>query len=157
MSERINQIWPLIMICALVCCLGVGCGTSEAEYETPELVPVEGTVMINGKPEAGVVVTLSPLGTTSGQVAYGMTDDSGKFVCEYSQGGVGCPQGQYAITCSKLFTPEGKPVPEGASAADVMAKDMIPPRYRNYQSPFMSQEVGPTGITNLMIDLKMKK
>jgi len=157
MFERLNQAWPIIIICALVCCLGIGCGQTQAEYETPELVPVEGVVTINGQPEPGVLVTFNPMGSTSGQIAYGLSDSSGKFVCEYSQGGVGCPQGQYAVTCSKMVTPDGKPIPEGASAADVMATDMIPARYRDYREPFMTEQVGPTGLKNLTVDLKMKK
>jgi len=157
MSERLNQVWPIVIICVLVCCLGLGCGQTQAEYEVPELVPVEGVVTINGKPEAGVVVTFTPMGTTSGQIAYGVSDESGKFFCEYSQGGVGCPVGQYGVTCSKMVTPDGNPIPEGATAADVMAKDLIPARYRNYHNPFKVEQVGPTGLTNLTIDLKMKK
>ncbi|MDC0261696.1 hypothetical protein OAK47_00595 [Planctomycetaceae bacterium] len=157
MFERINQVWPIILLCTLICCLSVGCGQTDADYETPELVPVEGMVNINGKPAAGVIVTQSPMGTTSGQVSYGMTDDMGKFVCEYAQGGVGCPQGQYAVTCSKMVTPDGKPIPEVASAADVMAENMIPARYRDSRNPFMTEQIGPAGITNLTIDLKIKK
>ncbi|MBD3672359.1 MAG: hypothetical protein HUJ26_02430 [Planctomycetaceae bacterium] len=157
MSERVNQFWPIIILCALICCMGIGCGQTQAEYEVPELAPVEGVVTINGKPEAGVLVSLTPMGTTSGQVSYGLSDSAGKFVCEYSQGGVGCPQGQYAVTCSKMVTPDGKPIPEGASAADVMARDMIPARYRDPQNPFMTEQIGSAGNTNLTIDLKIKK
>jgi hypothetical protein len=56
-----------------------------------------------------------------------------------------------------LVTPDGKPIPEGASAADVMAKNLIPPRYRNSQNHFMTEQIRPTGNTNMNIDLKLKK
>lgn len=155
--ERINRWWPLICLAALLTCLGIGCSQeTTVEHSIPDLFPVKGTLVVDGKPEAGVLVTLMPQGETAGQSATGITDSNGTFECEYAMGGTGCPQGTYAVLCSKLVTPDGQPIPEGANAADVMAEDKIPMKYRSLERPFKTVDVTSAGLSNLMIELKSK-
>lgn len=154
--DRINQCWSLICLVALIACTSLGCGQEQVEHPIPDLVPVKGTLVINGHPEPGVVVTLMPQGSTPGQSAFGITDENGAFECQYAMGGDGCPQGTYAVLCSKLVTPDGQPIPEGSNAADVMAEDKIPMKYRSLERPFQTVEVSSAGISDLTIELKTK-
>jgi hypothetical protein len=61
---------------ALVVLLG-GCGSEG------KLAPVSGTVTLNGKPTAGIAVTLQPMATeennTPGPSAFGVTDSNGRY------------------------------------------------------------------------------
>lgn len=156
-ESTINRWWSLICLAALMTCLAIGCGESEIEHTIPELVPVKGTLVLDGKPEPGVMVTLMPHGSTGGQSAFAITGSDGAFELQYSMGNLpGCPQGTYAVLCSKLVTPEGQPIPEGANAADVMAKDKIPMKYRSVEAPFQTVEVSSAGVSDLKIDLKTK-
>ena len=154
--ERIDRWWPLICLAVLSICMGLGCGQEQAEFDLPDLVPVNGFLVIDGKPEPGVMVTLIPQGSTTGQSAFGITDENGAFACQYAMGGEGCPMGTYAILCSKLVTLDGQPIPEGTNAADVMAQDKIPMKYRRLDEPFQTVEVTAAGVSSLTIQLQSK-
>lgn len=156
MLEKIDRWWPLICLAVLTTCFGIGCGQQSVEHELPALVPVKGQLVLDGQPEPGVMVTLMPQGSTTGQTAFGITNESGAFEIEYAMGGAGCPQGSYVIICSKLVTPDGKPIPEGKTAADVMAKEKIPVKYRSLDKPFQTVTVGATGVGELRIEIKSK-
>ena len=132
----------------LVCITFIGCA-GEPALKVPDLAPVTGTVTMDGSPLAGAVLSFLPKGNTSGQVAMATTDASGHYALSYSNGMEGCPSGEYQVFISKLVTPDGNPIPEGQTAADVGAVDMIPARYRNMESPagaIMIPEGGKSGV-----------
>jgi hypothetical protein len=110
-----------------------GCGSAGAAPALT-LSPVEGEVKIDGSPLPGVSVRLTPRGATRGQGAYGVTDAAGKYVCMHPSGQPGCEQGEYVVLFSRLTTRDGKPIPEGANAADLEAKESLPARYQNPES-----------------------
>ena len=67
----------------LVALFVVGCGTGE---KVPEIVPVTGTIMMDGQPLDQVKVTFMPNGEAGNQNArssWGETDENGKFVLVY--------------------------------------------------------------------------
>ena len=156
MFNNLNRWWPAIALCVICLLAGIGCGSSAPAVEVPPLLPVKGTVLIDGTPTPGVSVTLLPTGKTKGQVAYAVSDDAGAFEILYAPDTPGCPEGAYAVLCSKLVTPEGQPVPEGTNAADVMAKDLLPVKYRDAGSPFQTVEVAAPGIEDLKLELQTK-
>jgi len=127
----------------LVTGLCLGCGGSD---ETPEfvkdLVPVTGTVTINGEPVAGATIRfIPPTGPDARQGAHeaiGITDAQGKYTLLTSAPRVthdqskGALPGEYKVVITRLLASDGKAVPKGTTDADAMAvgaKESLPPRY----------------------------
>jgi hypothetical protein len=112
-----------------------GCGGGTPSLKAPPLVPVSGRVLLDGKPLEAAQVFFVPKGATAGQLAYASTDSGGGFTLMYNNGLAGCPVGDYVVQISKLMTPDGKPIPEGTTAAEVAAVDIIPARYKDPDAP----------------------
>jgi hypothetical protein len=109
----------------LVCPLIVGCSTSQAAPKET-LVPVTGTVMIEGKAIPGVKVTFIPKGTTPGSGGIGVTDDSGEFELMNRSRKSGIVPGSYAVHFSLFKKPDGTPVPPGQSPTNSGGRESIP-------------------------------
>jgi hypothetical protein len=62
------------------------------------LVPVGGTVTLEGKPVSGLIVTFAPQGETAGNGAMGFVDDSGRFTLTDSHGEAGAHPGNYRVS-----------------------------------------------------------
>src|SRR5262249_5043139 len=66
----------------------------------PSTVPAQGTVLVRGKPKAGVRVTYHPQ-FNIGAVKFtpnGTTDARGKFTLSSGKPGDGAPRGEYVVT-----------------------------------------------------------
>ncbi|MBR9801107.1 hypothetical protein GYB59_05150 [bacterium] len=119
-----------------VCLLAVGlislsgCGGSQAP--DPDLVPVSGTVTLNGKPAAEVTVAFNPSGTSENatrQPSFAVTDFEGKYALKHRNGEEGAEPGEYMVTFSKYEMPDGSPPPAGSEPEAVGAKQALPERY----------------------------
>src|SRR5262245_49333742 len=108
MSRRSQLAASAFFLVTLVSCSG---------EKGPEFAPVQGVVRINGKPEPGLLVRLSPDGDKGNGLpafASGKTDDQGKYTLNYEykgKEGVGAPVGWHRVTLadSKVgFTPQGQ-------------------------------------------------
>lgn len=141
---------------ALLLCLGflAGCGEDVPTEEVPPLQPVSGTVTVDGEPVQGVAITFVPT-TGTGNGAYGATDASGKYDLQYRTGEPGIPAGEYMALFTKVVQPDGSPIPEGQTAADVNAVDMIPDRYRQMDGADRRVTV-PQGGTTFDYDIRTK-
>jgi len=95
----------------------LGCGSSYS------LVPVSGTVTVDGKPESGIKLYFSPMAVEnnvdSGPHSTGITDESGGFVLENRYGDAGAVVGKHRVVLSyadpsaarkTLTTPEAEEV-----------------------------------------------
>lgn len=74
-----------------------GCGGG---ISVPRTAPVAGTVLLKGRPVAGVLVTFHPR-FDIGAVKFtpnGLTDASGRFTLSTAAPGDGAPPGEYAVT-----------------------------------------------------------
>lgn len=140
--------------CALIA-LGLlaGCFGGAADEDVPPLEPVSGTVMLDGKPAEAVAVTFMPMSDTAGGGAYGKTDASGKYSLTYRNGEPGIPKGRYYVIFSKMVQADGSPIPEGKTAADVDAKNVIPPRYREKGEMPIFEVVVPGSAENFNFKL----
>ncbi len=132
----------------------IGCGT--AATPLPELQPVSGSVSLDGQPLARAVLSFLPQGRTTGQVSVGVTDEQGKFECEYPGGAKGVPVGEYKVLISKLVTPSGEPLPEGSTAADLEAKEIVPAKYRRLDDRVNTVAIPQGGKSDLAFELKSK-
>jgi len=143
------------------CLLGLGlvfasgCSDGVAPEIVPSLEAVTGKVLIDGKPSAGVAVTFVPAENNTGNPCSGSTDASGAFSLTHRTGATGIPAGDYVVVFSKMTMPDGSPIPEGQTAADVMAVDQIPERYRAIPNFEMTVSV-PKGGKTFDFDLKSK-
>ena len=73
----------------------LGCGSSYS------LVPVSGTVTVDGKPESGIKLYFSPMAVENkvdlGPHSTGITDESGGFVLENRYGDAGAVVGKHRV------------------------------------------------------------
>lgn len=134
--------------------LCTGCGGGD-DYVVPELTKVSGTVIMDGKPLERVVVIYTPQAGTQAIGGIGVTDSSGKYTLTHKSDQPGVEPGKYDVTFSKWAMPDGSPIPEGKTAADVEAKQMIPQKYT------IVTESGPRNIAEVKageetIDFELK-
>lgn len=126
-------------VLCLACCLP-GCSSSSG-YDQPEkLVPVTGTVLLDGAPLGGASINFVPQAGTAGLGGFAITDSSGKFDALHISNVLGLPSGSYAVTFSKLAMPDGSPIPPDLDAADAGALQVLPRHLTEVfpeQHPFM--------------------
>lgn len=97
-----------VIAAALVPCV-VGCfGQPTVRYE---MLPVDGTVTMEGQPLVNAEVMLDSI---DGPRGFGVTDDSGKFTVTTRQFGQGLPAGTYRVfiggSAKTRLGPSGGPV-----------------------------------------------
>lgn len=107
-----------------------GCGGHSSEVPE-ELIPVTGTVKLNGEPKANITVLFNPGKNTTGTGGYGVTDQNGKYTLTHRSNQPGVEPGEYIVTFSMMGLPDGSPIPEGKDAADVGAVQLLPEKYTN--------------------------
>lgn len=125
-----------------------GCGGSSSNQ--PKLVPVTGTVTLDGKPLSGVSVSLIPTGATRGTGASGYTNAAGRYEITASHGGRGSPVGEYRVVAAKLVMPDGSDFPINSNIVpiDSPAKQILPLCYSHPQHTVLKATVqdGPNTI-----------
>jgi len=112
-SAQRRRQWIRWGAIALVACVVLAVGLVWSEMP-PALVPVSGTVTIDGKPADSVTVYFWPVNrnSTSDRMyrqATGMTDAAGRFALKSGSGETGIAQGDYKVTFSRLVA-RGKAV-----------------------------------------------
>lgn len=87
----------------------VGCGE-----EPPEaLVPVSGTILVNGKPMDGITITFIPEIAKNSRGGAGTTSVDGSFtVTDLTQNLPGLAPGKYMVSYSRMRLPNGDAAPE---------------------------------------------
>jgi hypothetical protein len=125
--------------CVIAVCFAVaGCG----EATNPHLIPVSGTITMDGRPLVGASVTLVGDGATASEGGTGITDAAGKYEISHFRAGKGAVEGEYKVVINKMVLPDGSPIPMGTiSAAELGIRDMVPPRYGNYSSTMLKASV----------------
>ena len=99
----------------LVSVLLAGSGVSCSSTDSGRFYPVRGQVLFKGRPVAGAMVVLHPLGpAAAGQKPLAYTDAEGRFGLTTDRPGDGVPAGEYAVTVvwrRPFYDSEGKPGP----------------------------------------------
>ncbi|MFH1266894.1 MAG: carboxypeptidase-like regulatory domain-containing protein [Planctomycetota bacterium] len=120
------------IVLALACCtLLPVLGCEPGARDLPELVPVSGSVTLDGEPLQKAVVTFFPKGTTLGVGGAGATDASGRYELKTGAVEPGVPVGEYRVTCSKMTLPDGSDYDPNSEIPpiDAGAVETLPARY----------------------------
>ena len=122
----------------------LGCGDGYS------LVPVSGTVTVNGKPEGGIKLYFAPVATegsvTAGPHSTGITDDNGDFVLENRNGKPGAVTGNHRVIVSYADAASGKTLTTpSVEKAKKRRLDMM--RAKNVQPKTTQRERRPSRIT----------
>lgn len=133
-----------------------GCGRSG-----PEVVPVEGTLTLDGKPLASKTLLFTPIGGTPGHGAGGSSNAEGRYTLRAVVPGAtrdypGIPPGRYRVTVFEPMLPGGAPAEEqgGEPAAAVgpgmgRRKSEIPAVYGTERSPLEYEVPKSGGVINV--------
>jgi hypothetical protein len=138
-----------------MCCLVflVGC---QKRASDAGLVPVGGTVRLDGKPLAKATVTFIPQGATRGFGSEAVTNEAGEFKLKSRRAGDGAVAGTYKVTISKRLMPDGsEPVFDNkTSEIDSPAKETLPLTYSTREKTMLTATVPEGGTSTLEFALK---
>ncbi len=152
-----QRVVGAIVICTLFLPVLVGC-PGGADGDLPDLVPVTGTVTLDGEPVEGVNVTFIPTGTTPGGASYGATDASGKYELKSNDGRTGATAGEFKVVCGRWVMADGTAFvgePGGPSPMEAGATESLPPKYSQEDATTLTATV-PSGGGEVNFDLKNK-
>jgi hypothetical protein len=133
---RIACVCP---ITALLSLFLTGCGGSE----TPELADVTGTVTLDGRPMANLLVSFNP---EKGRASDGVTDQDGKYQQKYLFDTPGATLGNHKVVITTYIVEDDSP-------EALKAKEKIPKRYN--KNTELKAEVKP-GPNVINFELKSK-
>lgn len=93
-SRRFAIVMVTLVVVAVHVATGTGCTPS-----TPpsNLVPVDGIIHVDGKPVAGITLTLHTVGSGA-SVSAGISEDNGIFRIDTHSAGDGALPGEYIVT-----------------------------------------------------------
>ncbi len=152
MSLRCRLILPGLISVLFV----VGCGGEPAE----ELVPVGGTLLVDGEPLDGVSVIFHPVDGENNRGGYGTTDSTGAFnVTHFVQKEPGLPPGKYSITYSRMRLPDGSAAPplepgEPPDPENIQVETL--PESLTLGDSNRQVEIPPGGNSNLELEISME-
>jgi len=135
---------------AALCMWAGGCGSGG-----PELVPLTGTVTLDGEPVEGASVTFMPQFT--GQPATGTTDVTGKFSLRTHPHGEGVMPGKHKVTVQKMeisgLLPDDQGLSGGIAPGGIQETWHTPKRYASPETSDLVVEVEP-GMEPVEVKLK---
>jgi len=123
-----------------------GCST-DTKQNSAKLVPVSGTVTLDGQPLAGASVRFNPDQKTKGLAAYGVTDQDGKFELKDRGDRKGAPVGHFRVVITKLAMPDGSPIPKDMDAITAGATEQLPANYSDPTKTELTADVPEGGKT----------
>lgn len=145
----------IVLLGILVWGTAAGC-RRESRYDSlPELVPVRGKVTLDGKPLSRAMLTFTPVGTTKGQISYGVTDENGQYEAMLDKDHRGLPVGEFSVQCNKWVMPNGSDFPADSKVppGEAGAKELLPPQYSQEGMSKLKAKVPAGGGT---IDFPLK-
>lgn len=103
-----------ICVTTLVTSVLIGCGS---EVKGPDVVPLSGTVKVDGQPVAGARISFIPSDPKTNAVS-GLTKEDGQYEVYYGSRS-GAPAGDYKVAISYLTLPDGSPYKASPGGLDV--------------------------------------
>lgn len=138
---------PLLTFVLLVFLLlgPLGCSRGPQKPEgLPDLHPVTLTVIQDGKPLDGAIVSLRPLDSSNHWGSNGLTDANGKAIIKTHGDFAGAPVGKYKVAVIKTEVE--------TSGKTSVSYNIINPVYTTYDTTTLEIEVG-TGSNETSLDL----
>jgi hypothetical protein len=131
---RVIWMLPLALFAA-------GCGK-----DRQPVYPVEGQLLVDGKPAARAVVTFHPVDdATAGAVRpVGHVDDSGRFTLTSYKEGDGAPPGDYAVTVTWY-----RATKTADGSGDYVARNYLPQHYAVPETARLRATVSADGANTL--------
>lgn len=77
-------------------CTAIGCSKSESRPNAVPVYPVDGQLLVGGKPAKGALMTFHHSGTPT--IFTATVRDDGRFAPAQTDGAVGLPEGDYGVT-----------------------------------------------------------
>ncbi|HUT95130.1 MAG TPA: hypothetical protein VMY37_37095 [Thermoguttaceae bacterium] len=144
-----------LLTCALLLLALAGCPGGGASRDLPDLVPVGGTVTLDGEPLSGAHVTFVPVGSTPGTACFGLTDASGRYEIMADAEHKGAPVGEFKVACTKWVTADGSDFQsqEGVSPMEAGAVDLLPPKYSDETETELKATVPAGGSDSINLEL----
>ena len=122
----------------------------------PKLHPVSGTVTLDGQPLANAGVMFFPRGSTLGNACIGMTDTNGKYRLKpEKRSGTGAPEGEFAVTISKMKDPPANAKAGEPAAAETGLEETLSAKYWDSAKTILKATV-PTGGATIDFSLTKK-
>ena len=135
--------------------LGVlGCSGSSGD---DGLLPVGGTIKLDGVPTANVSVVFIPQGDTKGHGGSGTTDESGQYQIMTPQGKKGLLPGDYKVAVSRRLNPDGSPPNPNEKPIESKARETLPPKYSDKEKTELSAKLTSDYSQTFDFDLKVKR
>ena len=121
-----------IAVCGVALAGIAGCGSG--------LVPVEGTITLDGKPLAGATIGMELVGGAKDfRLFSGETDANGRYVIKpFEKNRSGALVGEYHVMITSVKAPPG------ANEMTVLPKDPVPQEYQNGSKTLTVPEGGIT-------------
>ena len=125
---------PLIVVCIALLASSAGCGGAG-------LVPVAGTITLDGKPLSGARIGMELVGGEKDfRLFHGETDANGKYTIKpFERNRTGALAGEYRVMITSVIAPPG------ANEMTVLPKEPVPQEYRDGSKTLTVPE---GGITN---------
>jgi hypothetical protein len=127
--------------------LASGCGAD------PGLMPVDGTVTLDGRPVRGMIVTFAPQGENAGTGSLGYVDDQGRFTLTDARGETGIYVGTYRIS----FYPALKKGMTADDPAGVVAAPQAAGLPAIYLDPANSPVLATVSAGGCSIDVRLTR
>ncbi|MEW4563537.1 carboxypeptidase-like regulatory domain-containing protein [Bremerella sp. JC770] len=152
MSKLASALWLSLSVCVVSVCLG--CSGNG-------MLPVEGTVTLDGTPLEGAAISFVP--AEGGRPCSGQTDEQGHFTLASYTANDGVPPGEYKVTVVKLDArrqAQAAPVEEGTEPGEQVmgsieqaTRFLTPKRYASPATTDLRVEV-KENMERVQIDLK---
>ena len=128
--------------------------------EGPPLVPVEGTITLDGKPLGKADLMFVPDGDTRGQGGVAQTDQEGKFtLLSQDRKHKGAPVGTYRVIINKLVKPDGSdyvPDPNAGPMDTGGFRELLPAAYSDMGQTQLTATVPEAGVKDVEFKLSSK-
>ncbi|HWL09882.1 MAG TPA: carboxypeptidase-like regulatory domain-containing protein [Planctomicrobium sp.] len=126
----------LFVIVGALLLAAAGCRGKQPDRRETQLVPVQGTITMKGKPVVGAVVSfIVEISSSGGEPAYGLTDPEGKYVLKTSLPGSkkgmlpGAMPGDYKVTVTKTASQGFDSSDERVEEDRPQQRQLLPPKY----------------------------
>lgn len=116
--EGMTKPSPALAVRRLFCFVAITISTTGCQ-DGPDLVEVEGVVMLDGQPLEGATVTFRPI---EGRPSFGTTDAEGHYSLAYTLEKPGALAGGHSVSITTLRAASD-------DAPRRFVKDRVPPRY----------------------------